>query len=150
MRVVGNLIRPTGVVAAIGVGLILGVVGCSSTTASSVARSNGGVSAATTGVGPTETAPSGSARQHIAYAYDLFHHCGLATVPFAGRMWRSDGPVPTPEPDPSGNYTYTGSTHGVMVLVAADRAEFTYQGSPTSPPKTLVFVPTTATQEDCA
>ena len=99
---------------------------------------------------PTETAPSGNARQHVAYSYDLFHHCGLDKVPFGGRMWRSDATAPIPEPGADGMTTYSGSTHGVMMLVAPDKLEFSYQGSPSSPPKVIEFTPTTGTTAPCA
>ena len=84
------------------------------------------------------------------YAFTLFRHCGIGTVPFGGRMWKSGDAVPTPEPDASGIVTENGSTDGTMRLVAADRLEFTYRAQPTSPPRTLVFTPTTATQQPCA
>jgi hypothetical protein len=129
--------------------LVLALSGCTSTTASSP-QPPGGASASASAAGPTEQAPSANARQHVAYSYDLYHHCGLDKVPFGGRVWRSDAAAPTPEPDANGVASYTGSTHGVMVLVAADRAEFTYQGSPSSPPKVIVFTPTTGTRPPCA
>ena len=64
-------------------------------------------------------------------------------------MWMSGDAVPPPEPDASGMATENGSTDGTMRLIAADRLEFTYRAQPTSPPRTLVFTPTTATQQPC-
>ena len=136
--------------------LSIALAGCTSSQAggalptSSVTTDSPIGATSATGSPPSDTAPSGNARQHVAYSFDLFHHCGLDKVPFGGRMWRSDAAAPTPEPGADGMVTYNGSTHGVMVLVAADRAEFTYQGSPSSPPKVIVFTPTTGTPLTCA
>lgn len=90
--------------------------------------------AASTSTGSTAT-PSRRAERSgppnpavaVAYPFDLYEHCGIREVAFAGHQWLASPPAPEPRrlPDAQGITDYTGYVAGTMTLLPEDQLRFT-------------------------
>jgi hypothetical protein len=104
---------------------------------------------------PPWTSPrTGPARPLIgvAYAFDLYTHCGIDFTTFGGRAWQAVTSLPDPErlPDAHGMTTYTGYISGTMALADQNTLRFTVDDTTVAMTgRTIVFRPVSTGPSPC-